>query len=228
MGRTAKRDRGSEIMIVYTSITGKKDELLEQKKYPDVEYVAFLDEDKKSDIWKIEKTDNQIEDPYLRAKYYKILPHKCLKTDVSLWIDGNIRLKIDPTELFKHLADSDIVLFKHNLRQCSYMEAVVVASLGYEHYDKVEKQMVRYKKEGFPVNYGLTYNGFILRKHTPQVEDLCEFWWKEIVNNSRRDQLSFMYSCWKLGIKPKIVPIGDVHHENEVYERVLHNYESKI
>jgi hypothetical protein len=107
------------------------------------------------------------------------------------------------------------------------MEAVAVVHYRYDREETVEKQMVRYSNEGFPVNYGLAYNGFILRKHTPTIEKLDEFWWNEIIKNSRRDQLSFMYSCWKLGIKPKIVDVGDVHFENEIYRRIKHNYESK-
>ncbi len=215
-------------MLVYTAITDKKDTLKEFEKEDGVEYVAYCDEDLKSDTWEVKKTGNWVADPYLNAKWYKILPHRNFKTDISLWIDGNISLKTPPTSLLKYLDGFDIALFKHNLRDCSYEEAVAVAKYGYDDVKKVEKQMVSYNKEGFPTKYGLTYNGFILRRHTPEVEKLNEFWWDQIINNSRRDQLSLMYSCWKLGIKPNIVDIGDVHHENPIYKREVHNYESRI
>ena len=38
----------------------------------------------------------------------------------------------------------------------------------------------------------------ILRRHNSEdVRRAMEYWWNELKNNSRRDQLSFNYSAWK-------------------------------
>lgn len=215
-------------MLVYTAITGNKDRLREFQREDGVTYKAFVDELIPSHTWDVKKIDTLVADPYLNAKYYKIVSHRVTDADVSLWVDGNISLKVSPTGLLRYLDGFDIALFRHNLRDCTYKEAVAVALYGYDGVDRVTKQMERYKNEGFPAEYGLTYNGFILRRDTPKTRELNEFWWNEILNGSRRDQLSFMYSCWKLGIVPNIIDIGDVHVENSVYIRGGHNYESKF
>ncbi len=45
---------------------------------------------------------------------------------------------------------------------------------------------------------GLTATGIIFRKNNDQqLIKVMEDWWEEIQNNSRRDQLSFCYVCWK-------------------------------
>ena len=33
--------------------------------------------------------------------------------------------------------------------------------------------------------------------HDERVENVMETWWEEVLNGSKRDQLSFNYSCWK-------------------------------
>ena len=58
------------------------------------------------------------EDPTRNARKYKILPHRFLSEyDISIWIDGNIKVRGDVNELLEYLNDckfSDIV-FKGKL-----------------------------------------------------------------------------------------------------------------
>ena len=62
----------------------------------------------------------------------------------------------------------------------------------------MKPQMDRYKKEGFPENYGLLQSNILLRKHNKQdCIKLMEEWFNEIKNGSHRDQLSFNYVSWK-------------------------------
>ena len=62
----------------------------------------------------------------------------------------------------------------------------------------VEPQMDRYRKEGFPEDYGLLQSNIMIRKHN---ESNCikfmEEWFNEVKNGSHRDQLSFNYVSWK-------------------------------
>ena len=65
-----------------------------------------------------------------------------------------------------------------------------------------DKQMNRYKSEGFPVNYGLVQTNVMIRRHNDQYsKDLMEKWWSELKDYSHRDQLSFNYALWKTGSK---------------------------
>ena len=59
-------------------------------------------------------------------------------------------------------------------------------------------EMDRYKKEGFPEDYGLLQSNIMFRKHNKEdCIKLMETWSNEVVNNSHRDQLSFNYALWK-------------------------------
>ena len=63
-----------------------------------------------------------------------------------------------------------------------------------------ERQMNRYKEEGFPANYGLVQTNVMIRRHNdPYSKNLMEKWWEELKDNSHRDQLSFNYAVWKCG-----------------------------
>ena len=58
--------------------------------------------------------------------------------------------------------------------------------------------MERFKKEGFPEEYGLLQSNIMLRKHNnSDCIKLMEDWFKELKNGSHRDQLSFNYVSGK-------------------------------
>lgn len=82
-----------------------------------------------------------------------------------------------------------------------YEEAEECIRLGKDLPEVIEKQMERYRKEGYKADNGLVVTNVLVRKHTDKnVIKLMNLWWEEIERNSKRDQLSFNYACWKLGI----------------------------
>jgi hypothetical protein len=54
---------------------------------------------------------------------------------------------------------------------------------------------------GYPKGKGLSETSAVLRKNTAKIVSFNEAWWSEISRGSRRDQLSFDFLVWKLGIK---------------------------
>ena len=62
-------------------------------------------------------------------------------------------------------------------------------------------QVSRYTKEGYPPDNGLSELPVILRRNTEKIKELNELWMYEIEHGSFRDQISFDYCAWKLGIK---------------------------
>lgn len=68
--------------------------------------------------------------------------------------------------------------------------------------------MARYRAEGLPEDAGLIEAPVILRRHTDAIRRLNESWWGEIVRASRRDQLSFNYVAWKLGLRYGTFPLS--------------------
>src|SRR5437667_162402 len=94
---------------VYTAITGKKDALRDDiKNFQDSDFDKFTS-------------------PVMNAKIFKILPHKFLDCDISVWIDGNIFLKIPVEQLVdEFLGGNDMALFRHYRGKDIHWEAYML------------------------------------------------------------------------------------------------------
>ena len=198
--------------IIYTAIFGNRDSLKPQLETGD-EFIAFLDHKVQLPPWSIVQADRKYANSRLEAKRYKILPHDVLPPhQYSLWIDGRIEIKTDQSvEQFAEqlLGDADVALFAHYKRTCIYEEAWEVRAQGLDQRDVIYSQMARYTREGYPANNGLHECSVILRRNTARMREFNELWWHEITNGSIRDQLSFDYVAFKLGLKVAEFP-GDL------------------
>ena len=204
--------------IVYTAIFGNiKDKLRTcPKESSDVTFFSFLDEQrlKKNNFLNITKWqayEAQFKDKDLRrqARVHKVLAHKIFTNcRYSLWIDGCLKLVARDVNgiMEKHLKNADICTFKHKKRNCLYDE--VKACIEQEKDDKniMINQVAKYLKEGYPANNGLAETTALLRRHNKATMEFNEMWWEEIKNGSYRDQLSFNYTAWKLGITYEVFP----------------------
>lgn len=158
--------------------------------------------------------------PLLNAKLYKVLPHLIWhNVEWSVWVDANITLKVDPEVLVK-MTTKDIGVFPHPDRNCIYEEANYCIHYGIGDKKKIEEQMKRYEKEGFPKGYGMAMCGILVIKHTTEMKQLCEKWWAEICRGSYRDQLSFPYV-----FKDKVsyFPYQKNIKDNQYFHRTSHN-----
>ncbi len=187
--------------ILYTAILGNKDNIcIPTYVNKDWEYLCFTDviHTTSKSPWKFIKIPNS-QDPIRDMKYYKMHPHKVLPPhDINIWMDGNF---IIYKNLNEHKMVGDVNLFRHFERLCTYDEASVCKSMGLDDPQVIDKQMQTYESEGFPRRYNNSIYpecGRMLRKNTEQVKELMEFWYDQVKNGSKRDQLSFMYSSWKL------------------------------
>lgn len=120
--------------------------------------------------------------------------------DYIVKIDGNIVLNVCPEELLKYLK-SDMAFFRHPVRDCLYDESDLIIDLGIDYEDVIRNQMSRYRGEGFPKHFGLSAGGGFAFKNTSLTRKFFRMWWEEIKNGSKRNQLSFDYVRWRLGIE---------------------------
>ena len=157
----------------YTSITGNKD-----KARDDIRVFSGF-EKFKSDVY--------------NAKIYKILAHKFLDCDISIWMDGNITLLIPPEEAVEMwLGDADIAFFRH------YKSKDLDWELKWIKYKFNRRSPVSLEAQAQVEHYRplnitkdeLGMGGFIIRRHTPLVERFNEAWFSEICVRGQRDQLS--------------------------------------
>ena len=160
-------------MIVYTAITG--------------------DKDTRTDDVQVFSEYSKFKDPVMNAKIYKIMPHKFFDYDISIWLDGNISLKVSKEKFAELMGDADIGLFKH------YKSKGVEWELRWIKYKfgrhspvsaEAEKQVKQYLKEGMTAKTQLYMGGAIIRRNVPTVNQFNEAWWAEICRWGQRDQLS--------------------------------------
>ena len=70
-----------------------------------------------------------------------------------------------------------------------------------------------------------------VRRNTDRVRILNGLWWELITLGSHRDQLSFNYACWRLGIEYAEIPIQLRRHplikfHSHVYQNRLKRLEA--
>ena len=188
--------------VIYTAITGGKDELREPAFLtPNVDHICFTDNPKlKSDVWDIRPIKYRHTDPVRVAKHPKLLPHLYLREyDWSLWIDGNFEIKDELTEFIeRHISLAAFSAFRQFQRSCVYDEVQACIDMGKDNPALLRAQGEKYRKfrmpEGLPVVACLV----MLRWHNdPDVIKTMQLWWEEVEGNSRRDQLSLPYILWK-------------------------------
>lgn len=163
--------------MIYTSITGERDKMRDDIKV--FSYDAF-------------KSDR------MNAKIAKILPHYFIDEEYSVWVDGNVFPLKTEEEYIKLLDDKDIAVFRHPERKCIYDEAMFCRLKGKDGAQIIEDHIKRYNLTN---QSGLYACGFIIRRHTERMKQLCEKWWAEICTGSSRDQISFPYVFPKDEIK---------------------------
>ena len=163
-----------------------------------IEIYSAITNDKdlpRSDI-KVFSEYNKFVAPVMNAKIYKLLPHKYLDCDISIWIDGNMRLKVSKEQLVEEcLGDADLAVFHHNHSKHMGWEMkwikYVWRSRDRKVYEEAIKQVEHYKELGVADSAKMAMCGMLIRRHTPMMERFNEAWWAEICRWCQRDQLSF-------------------------------------
>ena len=139
-------------------------------------------------------------------RYCKMHPHIFFpQYNYSIYVDGSIQIQTEVARLIQKIGRIGIASYGMPTADDVYEHAASLFyycnAMGEEHgKEKMRKQLQRYIEEGFPRYFGLTENGVMVREHNNKdCIRVMETWWKEVLNNSRRDQLSFMYAVWKNG-----------------------------
>lgn len=188
--------------VIYTCITNNYDNVIDLTSYNDeYDYIVFTDNiymDVPSH-WIIKKIPDKLlkYSSVKQQRYIKTHPHEVLSNyETSIWIDGNVNILNDVSELIYDKYDIEIPLHPHRI--CIYDEGKRCILLKKDSEEIITNQLTKYEEEGYPTKNGLVQSNIIIRKHNNKdCIKLMEDWWSEIEKYSHRDQLSFNYALWK-------------------------------
>lgn len=208
MFKRSKKKAKNNIAI-YSCIIGDIDNLIVPKfGIPGCDLILFTDrKDIQSDKFQIREWKDIYKNQRLSSRAPKLLPHFFLpEYEYSMWIDGRVVLREENLADFirDSLKDANWAAYAHPERDNIFDEAEICIDQGKDDKEKINKQIDRYRKEGFENQVGLFANTVLLRKHNElDVIKFNELWWREIQEESIRDQLSFPYLAWKQNLKIK-------------------------
>lgn len=202
------------MITLYTVITNGKDKYIEQY-YPIVRFVDAYD---------------KFKDSRRNSRIQKIMPHKYIDSEYTIYIDGNMKLLISPEEVIKRYMDGyDMALFNHGVRDCIYDEAIECAKLKLDDTEVIIEQAKYYEDNEYAKHKGLLQGGFIVRRNNACTQAFNEAWWADYCRFSRRDQLSLMPAIDKSGVivnrinEHWIDHYDGTAHIGDILEMTMHN-----
>lgn len=200
-------------LVIYTVLTGTKEplgnpvaDLLDDTPSDlAIEFFCITDNpDLKSDIWQFILLDESlILPPEKLSRHPKCHPHHYFPDhQYSLFIDNIVKFKRLPCEADLQVAADKAPLFKvftHFYRQFITEEALAIAGLKYDASDVLAKQLAFYKTQiSLDDISPLTTGTVLLRQHHhPKIKMHGDIWWLQILQFSKRDQMSFDFAVKK-------------------------------
>jgi hypothetical protein len=126
--------------------------------------------------------------------------------DVWIWVDGNVRLLIPPSQAVDKWLKGDLAIFNHPDRECLYQEAEFCGKHGKDSSAVLNQQVKGYNAQGMPRKWGLAETRCVIRRNTGTIRDFNEQWWGELSTKSIRDQVSLPFICWGMGLRWDVIP----------------------
>ncbi len=194
-------------IAVYTAIFGNYDDPKPPPTDPLCDFFLYTDDQSLyAPGYTIIHAKAEYSDPTRCARYFKVNPHLLTELsnyEISVWADASV-VWTSPNlseTITTMLGDSTIALSEHYSNDDVYCELERCIKYKKDDPQLMKTQVERYRSEGFPSNSGMAATMAIIRRHQdPLIQKLGSLWWHEISYGSRRDQLSFNYSCWKLNL----------------------------
>jgi hypothetical protein len=217
--------------LVYTAVFGRHDIV-----YPpievdnDTDYLIITDNQNVSVYgWKTLFVDTKrFRTPKAANMFYRTLAHRYIQGyNLSLYVDGNIRILSSVKPLFDELIGSQcaIMLHRHGDRS-SVQEELCAVIEGRKVLSPVDavSEVVNYFLDGFKDDVGLASTGVILKDHSkPQLDSAMQLWWSLFEKANTRDQLSLPYVIWKEKLDVCWIE-NDLRRESDYFAVFPHHY----
>lgn len=202
-------------LVVYTAVLGGYEHLLDQDvaRGSDARFVCFTDDPAlTSETWDVRLVEPAFPlEPTLSARRLKVLGHRDLGTDLSLWIDNSVRLTEDPVGLVAGWLGqgAELAVPMHSFRTTVLREAEAVIAAGRAGAEAVERQMRAYLRVCPEVlGHNPHWTAILARRRTARLDRAMETWWEHICHYTHRDQLSFNVATADLDVRTLPVDNG--------------------
>ncbi len=197
---------------VYRALLGGYETLREEPvaHRSDVDFVCFTDDpDLTSETWRLVLVEPRLPVDLVRsARYLKIIGHPDLdEYDETLWVDNTVELLVPPEQILDDWLDgADVALPLHSYRASVLDEAEAVLDGGRDDYVRVYEQLSVYLRTApAAVEENPRWTGMLARRRLPIVREAMQAWWEDLLRHSHRDQLSFMVSVPRPGLRLRSV-----------------------
>jgi hypothetical protein len=197
-------------VAVYTAVIGNYDVIKPAPPlYPEIySFFLFMDSDNEYENWKKKEIPEHIRNlsnPILINRYLKMHPYELFPDyDFAVYLDGNIQIISDIRPMLRQVSPATgLAIHTHSRRNCVYDESKICIRIKKGNRKKINTQMNKYRKEGFPCHWGLFECTMIICDLKNEIgERILSSWWEEFLSaESLRDQLSLPYILWKNGYK---------------------------
>ena len=204
-------------IAIYTCITGNYDKVEEPLIMESAcDYYLFTNNSNlKSNCWTIKEIPEEIskiDDNAKINRYIKMHPKEMFPDyDYAIYIDGNIKLVSIISKFIEKVNDkTGLAIHRHCERKCIFDEIKACRAYGKGNYSKLKEQVIRYKNEGFPKEYGmLECNVLVSDLKNENSKNIFDNWWNEYLSSeSMRDQIALPYVLWKM--KKKVEEVGNL------------------
>ena len=200
-------------MIAVTCITNGYADLAEN--VSGIESVCFSDRvaNHKLRGWDIKQLDPFFHCPRRNSRLPKILMHRFVETDVSIWHDASFQL-LDPQALVGHLGDADIAMFRNHRRKSLADEFEAIRKSKWSTKGMVDQELLNeQEKQRVWSNTVVHYGGAIVRRHNAKTASFNESWFREYCLWQERDQPSM--HGFLANLKVTTIP-GDIKNNKMV------------
>jgi hypothetical protein len=207
----------NERVAVYTALFGNIDTIMEPLVVdPNCDYYVITDQNlPDNSIWKKKNVDLSIVDGFSnreKNRYYKMHSYDLFpEYDYCVYLDANINIYGKLSELIQYV-DPESGIGIHNMpnRGNVYEEIFARSLIDPRDGDVLKRQKNDYRQMGFINEEGMFECNVIITKAGEMSNKIMNRWWKEYQKYPARDQVSFPFVLWELGIsQDKIGIIGN-------------------
>jgi hypothetical protein len=166
-----------------------------------------------------------------KAKLPKMQSHLFSDADIHIWIDSSVQVKNENfvKYMVEQLADNDIAIGKHNLRDCAYSEMYYIIreiENGNKYlesrYNKSDLLAVNafLRSNNFPERMGLWACGIFARYNNDKVNAIFDKWWESECKYLTIDQPMFSYFAQQMKVN---TITWNTLIDNEYFKLIPHN-----